>query len=1118
MLTIYKASAGSGKTFTLAYEYIKTLLGIKDPEGDRYYLNSAKYAPGGFRRSNRHSSILAITFTNAATDEMKTRIVRQLNSLADASTMADNPYTVMLIEDFGCTKEELREAAELALSELLYDYNSFNVSTIDSFFQMVLRTFAREIDHQGDYELSIDRKETIRHAISLMLDELNLSGERYAPGLYNWIKGYVLDRVGEGTGYNFFNREGSILNGLARDMEYAMDETYSRFADDIDAYLADPQKINAFRRVLADKINNIFVSVAALANDLNDYRTSRGLPDDFFGKSLQSRIDTLALKPRKLPSKLFDIKIFEKKPDDLTAEDIFTKKIYKSYDSQAEEAVPLVRDFIYNLKLAAAQKKIYSELLASLGNIEFIGYARRTLEDFLRESNMVLISDTGDLLKRIISDAEMPFIYERLGMRLTNLLIDEFQDTSRMQWDILKPLVSNSLAGGNDNLIIGDEKQAIYRFRNSDSELLGSEVQTKYFPSQHRLRGSLAKDNTNHRSAGDIVRFNNALFTHIAEKLGAKHYGNVAQAIPERLDKLPAYIKLRFSEGGNEADTLVLESMAQDILRQHEMGYTWNDIMILVRTGKEAKKIVEFLSSVHPEIKLLSSEALLLSRSSAVRAIISMLKLVSRSYEGKNATRGDDAPLYATKGDIIMMIIRFNHFSARGYDNLTALEKALEEGSEATEHLAARVNEIRAENPANLVALIEAIVAHRLTPEQRRDEYAYIAALQDLAIKHTESADPSLSAFLHEYDRNESRWAILTPSNLDAVQVMTVHKSKGLERPCVHLPFAGWELTHASNGIWIEMKNFTEFDASILPPALRVNVSAKSPLADSELSPVAQTILDDRDAETIDNLNAAYVAFTRASRELIVHPTQCGIGEYIAKAFDKIMKSQELPFRLEDEYYILGEPTAPKSYKTDESGQSNAGEYTVRFRNDVRDLVSIDDILAADTDIGDEDEKEIVDKPEPFAGTPEMHAAAERGQNLHAILASMRTLDDLDKAVDRHCSRLDLGENEAEDFRSELMRAFNVAGDMADAWFDPDNRVFPERSVYNPRTGRTSRPDRVIERPDGKMTVVDYKFTGEVRASHKKQVAEYKELVGALSDGDVEAFIWYPLLDKIIKV
>ncbi len=1133
MLTVYKASAGSGKTFTLAFEYIKTLLGIRLHDNGTYRLNSDKYAPGGHRFARRHAGILAITFTNAATEEMKSRIIRQLSLLSDTATMDRTPYADMLCspENFGCTREELCEASRTALSELLYDYGSFNVSTIDSFFQTVLRTFSREIDHQGDYELSLERKDMLSQAISLMLDELNDKGKKHAPRLYEWIQNYVMEHVASGSSYNFFNRDGDILRKLAKNMDSSMDETFIENVDALEQYLENPTRIKNFRKALQDLADNAFAQVQKAANALLKYRDDNNLPADYLSK-LGKRIDYVFDRSISI-SKKYDTEIFRNGgSNDLSS---FLKKAYVRLTPDPELALSLFNDFVHWMPICDKRHAMYQKLLESLGSLEFIGYTRSILNRMLQENNMMLIADTNELLSRIIKDAEMPFIYERIGTQLNNLLIDEFQDTSRMQWKNLKPLVGNSLASGNDNLIIGDVKQSIYRFRNSDSELLGSVVQAQDFPQYVRERGNAPRDNTNHRSAGDIVRFNNEIFAAMAENLGVKHYDEVRQATTAKLDKLQAHIKLHFHDDANGMQALVFEEMAQDILRQHSNGYAWRDIMILARKAKEATAIVQFLTQVHPEIRVLSSEALLLCNSPAIRSIISALKLIARSYEGKKSTRGDDAPLYASNGDIVMMITRYNYFSAKGYDNITALNMALEESDETSSHLQSEVDIIRAKNPANLVALIEAIVALRLSQEQRTDEYAYIAALQDLAMKHLESSNPSLSAFLDEYNRNQQKWAILAPSSLDAVVVMTVHKSKGLERACVHIPFGSWELTHGSKELWVHLNNFEGIDPAIVPPILNVNISGKSPFTDASVSPIAADIERNDMAEKMDNLNIAYVAFTRAARELIVHSEKSKeghVGFALYNAFTNLLDSGTLPFTKVtnressdddispiDEYFVLGDYTQPEQRSEDnDSIVDNGGEYRVTFRDDTRELVSIDDILTADDDLGDEEKKEIVDEHKPFLGTPEMLEASRRGTNMHNILAAMRTLDDFEASLQRICARMGVEEKEKEEYRSRLTHAFELGGAQVADWFAQDNIVYPERSFYKPETGETFRPDRIIIRPNGKTVIIDYKFTTEARAGHRRQVAVYRDLLASMGRADVDVFIWYPLLDKIVKL
>lgn len=1129
MLTIYKASAGSGKTYTLAFEYVKLLLGVKLTDGsDRYVLNSPRYAPGGRRLPGRHRGILAITFTNAATEEMKSRIVRELARLAGDGT-AD--YRNRLTALFGCTAEELKSAAALALSEMLYDYGNFNVSTIDSFFQGVLRTFSREIDHQGDYELSLNLDDVVAQAISLMLDDLNYGRSENPARLNRWIRDYVFSRLQQGGSYNFFNRAGRMLSSMSASVAAALgDETYTTRAEAFRRYISDPSRIESFEKELRKAVSRKAAAIKAAAERFASYADGIGMSPDAYNKSFRPRIDKAISDPTSLKSKDFAIGLFRMLTEEPEMKKFYVQsriKAVRHLGAALDEAFALACDFASTALANVDEMSVLSEIAGSLPLLEFIGMTESYMQKFLRDSNMVLISDTGELLKRIISDAELPFIYERLGMKLDSLLIDEFQDTSHLQWHNLRPLVANSIAEGHDSLIIGDEKQAIFRFRNSDSELLGRLVGERDFPDSHRLRGNIPAENTNYRSAGAIVRFNNTLFRRMARKLGHGCYGNVVQTPAERNADVPAYIRLQFTEVTDEdARNDIFERMAAEIKRQHEAGYRWRDILILVRFRDEAKALAKYMMYRHPDIRLLSSEALMLNSSAAVRTIIGMLKLVERSYRAPAEVGERRQVQYASKADVVMMISRFAYYRGEGFDPAQALELALGEAADAGGSLRDEVLAVRAANPANLVALIEAVIALKIPESQRTSEYAYIAALQDLAIKHCEGPDPSLASFLADYDRNIDSRAIKASSKLDAVEIMTIHKSKGLERACVHIPLGDWKLRRNTDELWLPLDDGMEgFDPHIVPPLLRVATSKNNILRTSPHSPFSALLeRNERDIEA-DNLNLAYVAYTRASRELIVYSGTTNIGAWFAAAIqepdDESERTDTSLMPLSECYdaaaacFEYGTPTIGGSRDDDTcDADVPAGEYTVVCRDDARELTAIDDLLGDDPDIGGEEEKEITDTPADAA----MAEAARRGQNLHAILASVRTRGDLPAAVSRMALRTGLPAPEAEEYLAELEAAFDRAGETAAAWFRPENKVYAERAIYIPKTGETFRPDRVVVSPDGRVTVVDYKFTAEARESHCRQVELYLSLLRRMGREKAEGFLWYPLLGLIIKV
>lgn len=1147
MLTIYKASAGSGKTFTLAYEYIKILLGIRRMDGS-YRLNS----PGQKRIPRRHRAIMAITFTNAATDEMKSRIVGQLAKLADVNKHQGNLYSQWLTKAYGCTVPQLAQAAALALNELLFDYGSFNVSTIDSFFQAVLRTFSRELDRQGDYELAIDDHEVMMQSVSLMLDSLNYNPPPNSQRLINWLSSMTLDAVRRGNEYNYFDRTGRLLSSLVEELENSQSEAFTVRGDVLAKYMSDPTRLDAFDKALAAEMKKLMEPFCIKAKTILAFFDKNKLKRKLC--SIADRLEAAAKPDPVIDTGKLKTKAFTTPFDELSEKQFFTKENWKTVSAidGAMEVLDLLKEFSSGIALAYRQSKIYRSMRDSLARLDFIGMARESVDDFLRQNNTVLLSDTGELLTRIISDAEMPFIYERLGMKLETLLIDEFQDTSRMQWRNLKPLVANSLAEGFDNLIIGDEKQAIYRFRNSDSELLGTVVQTEDFPLDHTLRGHLPADNTNHRSSGTVVRFNNSIFSLLARKFDAGYYANVVQTPASGRDNLPGRVRVEFikDKPKNVLSSANLHALASDILRQHAAGYRWADIMILAARRSELSAIARFLTDNYPQIKILSSDALMLRNSPAVRSVMSMLALVARSYLSREISRGDDTA-YGNAADVALMTNRYNHFVAEGMDIEEALHAALSAGENMTEgSLKEQIDAIRAENASNLVALVDAVIAHRLTQQQRLTEYAYIAALQDRAIAQSESSDPTLSGFLAAWERNRDKWAIRAGADADAVELMTIHHSKGLERACVHIPACTWTMVPTrENNVWVPLDGLPGFDPQIVPPLLSLAVSDKTTdLFDPEISPVADYLAKERRADIIDKLNTTYVAFTRASRELII---RCCSDKYGGSAslegnisdilFEAMHLSAGLPpeqhtinmtehFMSADEMENSDELDAVDIAGRFEIGSSTvpvedekvkpimaSGEYKVYFRTDTRRLTSIDDALSAD--IGDEDEEidDIVDKPKPFTATPEMQEAARRGSNMHAVLSTMRTLDDLEASLAWQCAREKVSDAEADEYRAEIAGAIVDGGETVKSWFDAGCEVLAERTIFDPATNRAYRPDRVVIDNHGNVSVVDYKFTTQVQGSHRRQVAEYVRLFVELGYDNVQAYLWYPSLRKIIN-
>lgn len=1137
MLTIYKASAGSGKTYTLAFEYVRMLLGVKGENGV-YRLNLPKYL-NGKKLSARHRNILAITFTNKATEEMKSRIVSELSAIAadHSDGSSDCPYVPDLMKEFGCTREELREVAEKSLRSLLFDYHHFNVSTIDSFFQTVLRAFAREVDRQGDYGVELNDDFAVVSGIGMMLDDLNYGNPPRRKEMMRWISNYTMNLVTDGKDGSMFNRSGSLLKDLARYVGKMGSEVFKQKADKVLEYLDNPERIKKFIKSIENRKAELTAPLKSRAKEIKSELNSLG----FEPKVLQDgvwRIINGIIDDGEASLKDFELAGVRKIREWRTAGHPFYVKKYCPGKAMPPESLSdAICDWMNDCYRAMIEIYALDKIKAACPNLEFLGFTWHYINRFREENNLILLSDTHDLLQRIIGGSDTPFVYERIGVMLRHFLIDEFQDTSHLQWKNLKPLVADSLATGGDNLIIGDEKQAIYRFRNSDSSLLHHVVAQEDFPKDHVIRGNCAAENTNHRSAPGIVRFNNAMFTRIARNCGVAGYENTVQSVFDRKADLASYIQIYDTSGLDNVNDMPaeFEITAREILRQHAAGYRWKDIAVLVRKRYEAEAIVNYFLEYHPEIKVLSDEALLLKNSPAVKLVISMLKLVDESYSAMNDNSGTDrsgAPVYASVGDIRMMISRYEYFTAEGYEPVEALRLALEP-AEADEEMsiAGSIIDIREAHPAGLVSLVETIIAKKVPPSRRKQEYAYLAAFQDEVINYCSLYNPSVHAFLDWWADASQHLAISSGAGQDAVSVMTVHKSKGLQWACVHVPFGDWKLVRSSESVWItpDMLDFVE--AENCPPLISVELNETCALDGSPLKAQAEL---SRHEQLVDNLNATYVAYTRPERELtICFAKHVAAGKEVFDALSQVVDDGDLCMDLSSyvrqeideepagQMFVYGEPTKPerKQSEADVAEGNELRDYRVFFREDTAALTSIDD---ATSEVGEIMNDVSGDEDTISSATPEYEklraVAAERGTHLHSILADIETADDIEAVVDRATLRHGLSDETADEYRKIISRAFESAGRNVNRWFSPTARIFKEQSIYKPEGDSTYRPDRIVIGEDGAVEVVDYKFTTEPLASHQRQVEVYVSLLKAMGYDDVTGYLWYPELNIIKSV
>jgi ATP-dependent exoDNAse (exonuclease V) beta subunit len=1190
MLKIHKASAGSGKTYSLTREYLKLLLGYK--KGGRYRLRPL--SAYGYQKPKAHGEILAVTFTNKATEEMTTRIINELAALADASGLCKSPYLEEFMNEFDTDAVTLRKHAGRALADVLYNFSWFSVSTIDSFFQRVLNTFTRELELPANHNVEMDDKYALAIAVGKMLASINYrpavadaDERRQQRYLEEWLRQYMMSMVAEGKSFNLLSQTSSVNAGLISDLGHFFTETYKLNRAVIDGYLSDPGRIVRFAQALAPGgvIAGEKERVCALC------RRAVDMADESVLKNLVTRLTAYADGDfSTLPSDTF-------KRAAADSDACFKKKADPSPGLRRvmEEALQGALEYV-------GRSQLFSYLYSRVFQLGLFGQMHRYLDEYRRQTDSLLLSDTNDLLRRIINEDETPFIYERMGTTIRHYLIDEFQDTSQMQWENLKPLVLESLSRGNDNLIIGDEKQCIYRFRNSDPELLGNRVERLVrgrFPDAVSMHGNNVAENCNWRSSADVVRFNNTVFNAMAGLLDgnaavktiAGTYAGLVQQIPPKHAGFKGYVKILFApddaaatddeEDGGTAGQL--ELMTDEISRQLAAGYRPRDIAVLVRKKSQGKAVITHLMDVmdndpqwrHGTIPVVSADSMEISISPAVRMIVNVLRLTTQPMlvtqpggevdgEGRpvnvinpayrryrllhrfelcrfdtvEAVDEQGNPVVDDEGRVVMRRLTDQEALAKA---VAATSVPFDETPECIQgEIDAEIRRLSEMESPTLLAMTERIIGRFLTPDARRRENVFITAFQDLVLDFSERGEGNVNAFLQWWDRTGAFTNVAAPDGLDAINVLTIHKAKGLEYECVHLPYFSEPMVkyHTS---YVKSISWYHIDPEALPGIDPECVPPLMPLpnrASNKNMPALKADAEKWETEQkTDALNVAYVAFTRAVSELCVYVDKTGgrrkegsatkgepvpsIGEYLKLAIKAVtpgyLASEAVPGGAREwmvplspclrdvdgggAEFIMGEPTVPRREPADEAGAPGGK--------------SVDDGISLPATYEVNDRSEICATMD-FEDTTDFDFANDRhrGTFLHGVLGRVNHLSDLDLALERQAYRYRLSEDDTAECRRLLAGA--LADPRVRPWFEGFRRAVNERPLTGPQSLR--RPDRVVWLADGTIAVIDYKFGAHNLAAYREQVRDYVSLLADAGHKGAQGFLWFPLKGEIVRV
>jgi ATP-dependent exoDNAse (exonuclease V) beta subunit len=1065
---IYKSSAGSGKTYTLTMEYLK--LALKFPDSFK--------------------SILAVTFTNKATAEMKERIIKELKRLKH-DVQPDQKMDGELLDVLKISEDELKSRATQALTAILHDYGRFSISTIDSFFQKVVRSFAREMDLNAKFEVEMDQDAVLDRVVDRVVEKV--MDDEF---LHRWLVDYAIEQIQNGKSWDIRKN----IKDLGRQI---FQEDFKKYGNEIREFLKEKDNIKNLNAFAREKKTELIKITGQLKEQANQIRINNGLEwTDFVGAS-----SSFARKFDLLGDRFHPVPELSPTQVDKIGD---PEKWYKKKDPNKERIESAYHQGL-NLILSQFEPLLvkWNTLEAISKNIFVFGIFRNLLEELTLlkdEESILLISDANEFLKEITKENDAPFIYEKVGNQYRNYLIDEFQDTSGFQWASFKPLLENSLSQGNTNLLVGDVKQSIYRWRGGEMKLLLEQVEAE-IGSQKVRNENL---DTNFRSLPNIIAFNNALFKKlpkafeqvVEESYGATDAGIISRAYHDVLQKvsdrkahleskgkvLLEFIDCKESEDEGNFDEQALSRLPAMVMELQENGYAPRDIAFLVRRKSEGEAIADTLMGFGAEnphlpysFDVLSDESMYLQKSASVKALVAGLYYL---HEPEDKVQFKTMWYYYS----VLKNEEVNH-------DLFALEKT-------PAHLALKEKSFKEKEILLLqLPLMEAVeeLIGELELQDNGLEKAYISGFKEAVYDFTANNRADLSGFLEWWEENKEKRTVKIPEGHNAMRILTIHKSKGLQFKVVLMPFLKWTIfdTTKGNVFWSPFQDSEKNLSAIIPLTLN------SKLAKSDFN---ETYSEEATLAYLDSLNMIYVALTRAEEVIWGLVPFKEIKKDTSKNNLEIHLQQILSGSLDHEGELsLSEHFDPETKTFDFGAWPKMGtkvkeeKHTPQLRWAYQNWSELLKVKQYAIDFSAEG------------------IAQRKKQNLgllvHEILEKSGTLTECKSNLQAFFFEGRISEEERLQVESQLQGLF--ADPIFASWFDTEGVLLAEQGILLPG-GKQKRPDRIILK-DSEAIIVDFK-TGEAYEKYEKQVREYMDLVGKLASKPVKGFICYLETGKIVEV
>ncbi|MDQ8003905.1 MAG: UvrD-helicase domain-containing protein [Pedobacter sp.] len=1078
-LKILQASAGSGKTFSLAAHYL-TLL---------------------FSGENKYREILAVTFTNKATEEMKTRILEVLKGFAigDASRKIEDYRMIVLAAHPDLNTETLKFKADKVYRKILHDYSRFAVSTIDGFVQKVIRGFAFELGLNADYTLEMNYDKVKDELVQKLDESLNHNQQ-----LLQWIIDLALERIGDNKSWNYKSELINLINEVFKDSYEVFETAVNTLGlDSLD------ELFKKYISVTKAEINHFQDRLKELGAAAWQIFENHGVTaDQLKGKSRNGLLKVLNVSNGDF-SKLDTVFKLIDEPEEWFQKGVDLPAFYSELNKQMKTIKAFHEQNLatYSLSIAFNKNLYYLRLMQEVAVL---------LSDYRNENDNLLISDAQKLITGITDDAgENPsFIWEKVGSKYRNFLFDEFQDTSVNQWKSFRSILSNAIATPSqkhiDNLIVGDTKQSIYRWRNGDWNILHQ--QAKHEIGEHNVFDDNLEEN--YRSTENIITFNNYLYQSLPVVVQQQLNNNVTEKSDELLEwwdengysdivtsvyekakqnpspftKLGGTIKIkRFGkadvpeERADErfSETMYREIALQDVIEEikilkTEKKYQAKDIAILVRSNFEAMLCVTRL--MEQNIPVLSGEALMVANNSAVELIINTLKVLV----------GIDKQTALYKANCISLYHRLHQreIEPTAYLGLTG---------QSLTHLSALLPKSLCENWQNwmqlpLIELVENLIeAYGIT--KLKQHIPYLLAFRDLIANATRMGEKGIVNFLTWWDEDGVKKSLPSPDEADAVQIITIHKSKGLAFRAVFVPFCNWDLKTKANSIfWVSAAETAYKELGGIPLKFAEELSN---------STVAKAYYKELLDSNLDALNMLYVATTRSKDYLYVSVMEkkdasviTSVGDALAQVVSQINLAEEEDFDATNRYEIIDDVLEVKA------GESNGFELeSYPTTNRLSALY-------------------VPSQEKHLQHVLNIEHSGRIGSIKHEVLANATNEAEVEDCLTEMLLSGAIAEDEFEDLKNGVMEVLNHP-ELKSILAQSTESII-EKNIID-ANGKLHRPDRIVVHADS-VTIIDYKFTLEQTDKHIEQILNYKDLLTQMGFEKVKSYLFYAVKQELKEV